>query len=166
MIWTPELDARVAGLLRAEKTASQIGAELGVSRNAVIGRVTRCKMLREIGFARGPRCHYLPSVISRSGEKKKARRAPGNGLLLLPEPVIPKPAFVAPHHAGVSLMDLGPRHCRFCINDPEQGANAHLFCGEETEPGSPWCAYHETIVWGRGTAAGTTEVHSAKRIAA
>jgi hypothetical protein len=168
MKWTPEQDNRIAELLRAKKTASEIGAELGRSRNAIIGRVTRCAMLREIGFARAPGdttgIRYKKSIAASSGDRRKAMR--GGVISKNRLKPLPKPVLIAPQTAGVSLMDLGHRQCRFCINEPEQGANAHLFCGEVTEPGKSWCAWHETIVWGRGTAGETVTVKSAERLAA
>jgi hypothetical protein len=173
MKWTSEQDNRIAELLRAKKTASEIGAELGRSRNAVIGRVDRCAMLKEIGFARAPGdttgIRYKKSIAASSGDRRKAMRGgiiSKNRLKPLPNPVIAKPVLVPPQTAGVSLMDLGHRQCRFCINSLEKGSNAHLFCGEVTEPGKSWCAWHEQIVWGRGTAGETATVKSAERIAA
>lgn len=52
MRWTPDMDERLAKLLRAGKSAKEIGHALGVSANAVSGRVKRNAGLAEIGFAR------------------------------------------------------------------------------------------------------------------
>lgn len=176
MKWTDELDNRVACLLRAKKTASEIGAAMGITRNAVIGRVARCAMLKEIGFARKsgdslgiPRLRVKTSFADKCrmnnlGYRVRAQRAAKPKAAK--KPVIVKPVLVAPIPFGLTLMELGPHQCRFCINEPEKGAAAHLFCGEVTEPGKSWCAWHETIVWGRGTAAETATVKSAGRIAA
>jgi hypothetical protein len=136
--------------------------------------VFRDKTLKEIGFAREPGENLgIPrprkSIAASSGDRRKAMRGgiiSKNRLKPLPKPVIAKPVLVAPQTDGVSLMDLGHRQCKFCINSPEQGANAHLFCGEVTEPGKSWCSWHETIVWGKGTAGETATVKSAERLAA
>ena len=55
--WTPARDAKVAEMLRDGKTAKEIGEELGLSRNAIIGRVTRSDELKAIGFSRSPGQH-------------------------------------------------------------------------------------------------------------
>lgn len=174
MKWTPELDNRIADLLRAKKTAAQIGAEMGVTRNAIIGRVQRCQMLRQIGFAlkKGQNdIVYDKSMAASASNRRKTVRGGHISLNRLKSaPASPKPAPkmvpVQPQTDGVTLLECGDRRCKFCINDPEQGANAHLFCGEVTELGKSWCAWHEHIVWGRGTDGETATVKSVTRIAA
>jgi hypothetical protein len=135
--------------------------------------VKRDKALNEIGFARSPGenlgiPHPRKSVAASAGDRRKASRGgtvSKNRLKPLPK-AEPKPAPIAPQTAGVPLLDLGPRQCKFCINEPEKGTNAHLFCGEVTDPGKSWCAWHEQIVWGHGTAGETATVKGAERIAA
>lgn len=160
MKWTPEQDNHIADLLRAKKTASEIGAELGRSRNAIIGRVTRCAMLKEIGFARSPGdttgIRYKKSIAASTGNRRKA----------VSRPVIAKPVLVPPKTDGVPLLECRDRRCKFAITPHDAPKDAHLFCGEVTEPGKSWCAWHEQIVWGRGTAGETAIVKSAERIAA
>ena len=158
MKWAPEQDNRIAELLRAKKTAKEIGAEMGVTRNAIIGRVTRCKMLKAIGFARGSgektTDHPRKSIAASTGNRRKTVRG---GLVSLNRlkyaPASPKPApkmvLAQPQTVGVPLLDLGSRQCKFCINDPAERTDGHLFCGETTEVGKSWCAWHERIVWQR-----------------
>lgn len=55
--WTHERDMQVAKFLVEGLTAAEIGSRLGTSRNAIIGRVTRCRELREIGFVRSADFH-------------------------------------------------------------------------------------------------------------
>lgn len=165
MKWTPELDARVADLLRAKKTAAQIGAELGVTRNAIIGRVSRCKMLKAIGFERAP------SEKTTDGPKRVRRTRPVavKVAAINPEPKKPEPyrPHAEPHHVGRPFAMLShPAAANSRSRLTMRRKDGHLFCGEVTEPGKPWCAWHERIVWGRGTAGETATVKSAERIAA
>lgn len=51
--WTDEAKDRVAELLKAGRTALQIGDEMGVSRNAICGLLQRDERLMTVGFARG-----------------------------------------------------------------------------------------------------------------
>lgn len=177
MKWTAEQDNRIAKLLVAKKTASEIGAELGCSRNAIVGRVNRCAMLKEIGFARAPGdktgIRHKKSIAASSGDRRKSVRGgivSKNRLKPLPKPVIAKPlpaqSVTEPHHIGRPLDMLPACRCKFAVTPHDAPKDAHLFCGEVTEPGTSWCAYHETIVWGRGTAGETATVKSAERIAA
>lgn len=170
MIWTPEQDNRIAELLRAKKTASEIGAELGRSRNAIIGRVARCAMLKEIGFARAPGDktgirYKKPSARKVMDDSKRSKVQ-----VIRPKPVAAKPVSVQPpterHHVGRPLGMLLACRCKFAITPHDAPKGAHLFCGEVTEPGKSWCAWHEQIVWGRGTAGETATIKSAERLAA
>lgn len=172
--WSQEERDEIAILLRKGQTASKIASRFGRSRNAVIGVVSRDPALRKIGFVfrNGQNdIVYDKSIAASASNRRKTVRG---GLVSLNRlksaPASPKPApkmvAVQPQTAGVPLLDLGPRQCKFCINEPERGANAHLFCGEVTEIGKSWCAWHEQIVWGRGTAGETATVKSVTRIAA
>lgn len=64
--WTPTVDANVGDMLREGKTAKEIGDALGVSRNSVIGRVSRSKELKAIGFSRSPGQHKADSEVEPS----------------------------------------------------------------------------------------------------
>lgn len=50
--WSDENKAIVADLLKAGKSASEIGKAIGVTRNAIVGIVSRDAILAAIGFAR------------------------------------------------------------------------------------------------------------------
>jgi GcrA cell cycle regulator len=163
MKWTPEQDNRIAELLRAKKTASEIGAEMGVTRNSIIGRVARCKMLKAIGFERAP------SEKTTDGPRRSRRRlASVKPIVILPAAKKPEPVrpLAEPHHVGRPLDVLPACRCKFALTPHDTPKDAHLFCGEVTKPGKSWCAWHEQIVWGRGTASETATVKSAERIAA
>lgn len=176
--WTQEDRDGIAVLLRRGQTSKQIASRFGRSRSAVIGIVSRDPGLKKIGFERAPgenlgiprlRKSIAASVGKKTTGRPKAKVQVNNlayRIARKPKPVIAKPVLVAPVTAGVSLMDIGSHQCRFCINEPEKGTAGHLFCGEVTEPGKSWCAYHETIVWGRGKAGETETVKSARRLAA
>ena len=47
---------------------------------------------------------------------------------------------------GLTIMDLGPRQCRFGTNDPKPG-HLHLFCGQKTPAGQSYCEAHAAIVY-------------------
>ena len=43
--WTPERDAELVACRRAGMSASEVGVEMGVTRNAVLGRMNRLRSL-------------------------------------------------------------------------------------------------------------------------
>lgn len=170
MGWSHERIAKVADLLIEGLSASQIGQELDVSRNAVIGIVHRSRYLKSIGFARvaGGRdggtvpgqSARAPKSVSVSGTSR--HRTIRGGKLSLnrmkPPPVstpLPSPEPIAPRvqlePRNLRLMQLTARTCKWPVNDPPRGVNGHLFCGHKTTPGKSWCAYHCERAFGDGT---------------
>ena len=145
--WSDEERERVAAYLKAGETATQIRRHFPeLTRNAVIGRVLRDKMLKTIGFnsiaktgpGRGapgqPRLLHL--------QHKKAARASDPGL---PEPPkLPKPRF---EPLGTELAELGPAECRFPIAETEtKRGQIYLFCGEPTgDRAEVYCERHKAV---------------------
>lgn len=156
--WTQEERDAIATMMRDGLSATQIGDEFGVSRRTIIGLAYRDKQLKQIGFAgsrgrTGPRRTQTPrrqtpavrkgksanNLAWRMQQKPKLR-------VVKPEPAIERAKFGAVQTAGIPLTMFNGRRCKWCINDPEQGANEHLFCGETTNDG-PYCAYHATLAY-------------------
>lgn len=177
MYWTPEQDARLADLLREGLSARKIGALMGMSGNAVIGRVHRNKELAAIGFARAS---GWPGQRVAELKKRKSRAKPASERLPRPapqprrrikvvspsilfEPVpskpLPEPAFVPGERltVGRPIHLLGFNECRWAVNDAEKGG-LHLFCGAPSE--GPWCECHRR----RSIGAGTSSERYAPRI--
>lgn len=90
------------------------------NRNAVLGKVHRLRL--------PPRASPIPSV----GLFKKSRKS-----MPMKEP--PSVA-IGP---GVSLIDLGPNHCRWPIGDPR--GETFYFCGADRMSCSPYCSHHENV---------------------
>lgn len=188
---TQEKLERIKANWRPGMSARDIMVAIGApSRNAVIGYYSRYGQdlsaypLEGVGgvairltpeekhrrtLERNRRYQAEKSITASSGDRRKAMRGgivSKNRPNPLPKPVIAKPVLVAPQTAGVPLMELGPCQCKFAVTPHDAPKDAHLFCGEVTEPGKSWCAWHEQIVWGRGTAGETATVKSVERIAA
>lgn len=160
MTWaTPEARDEIADMLHKGLSASQIAAHFeGVTRNAVIGIVTRDKRLKEIGFRNRAGPQNIDRV--RRSRNRSVHRPAFTAASVVAElgPITP---FGSPQTAGIPLMLFNGRRCKWCINDPEPRTNAHLFCGETTNGGS-YCAYHATAAVG----AGTESERSASRVLA
>jgi GcrA cell cycle regulator len=120
--WLADRIDRLKALWTRGLTASEIGNELGVSRNAVIGKIHRLK-----GY--------------------ESARKPAGNKHARPPPAKPKPPTPAPKQPRVVLNvpflnltidELKTGVCRY----PHGEASPYFFCGQPTREGSPYCALH------------------------
>jgi GcrA cell cycle regulator len=144
--WTHERVEQLKSCLNAGFSCSQIAREIGVTRNAVIGKIARLKLVRVQDALAGQRARRaLPSAprarIVTQHQILKALRA-------MPEP----PGEPASGGANrCSLLELGQGKCRWPINEP--GADNFCFCGDQPVDGLPYCAPHARMAYhssGRG----------------
>lgn len=104
---------------------TKIGLELGVSRNAVIGKAIR------IG---------LPRRGSPIAQKPKSERIQCETKPPLPLRPIERLREPGP---GVSLLDLRWTQCSYILGDPRDCR----CCGERVKPGTAFCEHHHAIVY-------------------
>ena len=159
-------------------TASQCAAVLGVTRNAVIGKVHRENYPKRKGHIKGPRrgsMPWSPEAKERARRRSEARRAEKVKKIaarVIPQP--PKEAFKPdpealavgtwnplPGTTPVGMMDLSHSTCRWPVSD---GA-PFLFCGCEVAEGSSYCPTHKHIGAGKGTPSEQNAVKAAKKAA-
>ena len=112
MNWSEERVERLRVLWRKGLSTAEIGRELGVSKNSVVGKAYRMKDME-------PR----PSPIVGRVTGRAVGRA--------------KPA--RPQRIG-DPVELGPQMCRWPFGDPGD-ADFH-FCGKQVAPGKPYCQPH------------------------
>ncbi len=140
--WTTERVELLKNHFEAGLSCRQIAVSIGVSRNAVIGKLSRLGLTRGefIGEPRlpkkeraaktTPRLQYqmLRSVYERS------------------EPVLVAPV-VSEHRC--SLFELSEQRCRWPISTP--GAEDFCFCGNTPLEGAPYCAGHTRLAYRAGS---------------
>jgi GcrA cell cycle regulator len=142
--WPPERVERLKSLINAGFSCSQIANQIGVTRNAVIGKMNR------LGLSR-PKDRLAPRTReSEASERKRAawrpRVVPPRMLLALPREPVPRPQDIAILNGrGCSFMELGPAQCRWPINEP--GAANFCFCGNQPVEGLPYCVGHARIAY-------------------
>jgi GcrA cell cycle regulator len=148
--WNSE---RVAALKRgfdAGLSCSLIAREIGVSRNAVIGKMNRMGLTRPkeaiVRQLRAPRPvrPKLPAVW------RPPRRPPTvvaqHEMLRVafPEPA-PRSEDIPFNGRGCTLLELGQEKCRWPISSP--GAADFCFCGNAPVKGLPYCPGHARMAY-------------------
>ena len=144
--WTDERVERLKRRFEAGLSCRQIADDIGVSRNAVIGKLSRLNLTRETtGDARRP---------ARKAAAKGHRQETGPRLryrVSLAPYAEPQPAADdEPIHNGhcCSLLELTDARCRWPISTP--GAADFCFCGNTPVEGQPYCAGHTRLAYRPG----------------
>jgi GcrA cell cycle regulator len=140
--WTEEKIKTLTRMWADGRTCSQIGAAIGMSRNAVIGK--RCRI----------------GLPNRGESKSKHRSRPRSTKYAVPEKRILTPPHIqalkameeemkaaapvvrthddAPVPLMIPLLDLTDQMCRWIVTDDRP----FLYCAHETEPGTSYCEHH------------------------
>lgn len=137
--------------LGAEHSATEIGAILGCSRNAVIGRCFRKGIALKgtearRAIIRKANADASEAVLARAQER--LRRAQERRDLVMARAracETPKPAVTTPpadwHPARVSFGDLRDGHCRWPLWPNNAAPSEKLYCGNSVEPGQSYCRH-------------------------
>lgn len=129
MTWTPEKIKSLKKLWQKGKSTVEIGKALGISKNAVVGKVHRLELAAR------------PSPIKNAGAAKKTaskstQKNAGKNAQKTP---------AKQKNSKVTLMDLKLTSCRWPIGDPKD-ADFH-FCGKPAQTGKPYCPEHCKIAY-------------------
>jgi GcrA cell cycle regulator len=159
--WTEERVELLKKLWSDGLSASQIAGRLGmgVTRNAVIGKVHRLNLAGRAtqprtSVPRAPRETRIPGIVrthepsmptAGSAALKAIPRSETQARpLALPEP---KPLRLVdlPKDGRITILHLSDKTCRWPIGDP--GTEEFCFCGHGPRDGSPYCEYHARIAY-------------------
>jgi GcrA cell cycle regulator len=139
--WTEERIDLLKRLWADGLSASQIAAELGgITRNAVIGKVTRLDLsgraspAKIIRTPRGPR-----------EQRTTQRRVPHSMFVGDDKPCLNVQSFEVPVEQRKSLLQLTAGVCKFPYGDP--GSPDFYFCGGVSVNGEPYCSAHARIAY-------------------
>jgi GcrA cell cycle regulator len=140
--WTDERIERLRNHFEAGLSCREIAADIGVSRNAVIGKLTRLNLTR--GKPRdgrpetqgpaaprasrpGPRQQYaMLAAVYGDGETSGSNEPIGDT-------------------NRCSLLELTENRCRWPISTP--GADDFCFCGNVSPDGQPYCPGHSRLAY-------------------
>jgi GcrA cell cycle regulator len=134
--WTAERVNQLKSHFEAGLSCSQIADEIGVSRNAVIGKINRMRLSRFGAVIAKPRQRRAPPRFSSQHHILAALRA---------EPLPLRQEAPVENMSRCSLVDLAEEECRWPISDP--GARDFGFCGRKAVNGLPYCAAHARMAY-------------------
>jgi GcrA cell cycle regulator len=120
----------------------EIAADIGVSRNAVIGKISRLNLTRDKG-----RTQTLRQKDS-APRSRAAARLRQLLIKIVPSEPDPEPFIESePIHNGhtCSLFELSKETCRWPISTP--GADDFCFCGNQPIEGLPYCPGHSRLAY-------------------
>jgi len=142
--WTAERIEQLRHYVVNGLTCSQIAAQIGVSRNAVIGKIHR------LGLASGrPAATPARACPPRSRRPRAFTQRHMLRLIYAQAPGIADAGEtgVAPVESAqrCSLIELAQGKCRWPLSDP--GAADFAFCGNEAAPGFSYCAGHARMAY-------------------
>jgi GcrA cell cycle regulator len=127
-------------------TCSEIAAEIGVTRNAVIGKISR------LGLALGRKRGAMPGRMraARAPAPAPARPARMARVLRAIAAMTPTESFATEAPAiesarRCSLLDLAGGGCRWPLGDP--GKADFGFCGNDAIAGFSYCAGHMRMAY-------------------
>jgi GcrA cell cycle regulator len=165
MPWTEDRVETLKKLWADGLSASQIAGRLGmgVTRNAVIGKVHRLNLAGRVNTARTqtqrtarkpsgeaqrpqPRGPSQPSMPTAGANALKSFAQPQANPRVAPLPE-PKPMRLveSSKDGRITILHLSDKTCKWPIGDPTH--DDFCFCGHGPREGSPYCEYHARMAY-------------------
>lgn len=144
--WTPERVNKIIALHNEGRSAAQIGRAIGVSRNAVIGKLSRLRHAGHPDLKLKPPAAPMVKKKYESffGWKKGPKPASQPKPKLKAAPPKKYPAPIPTSETNVLLEDVKKDQCRFIAADFAYGEGAAQYmCGAKVwEEGQKYCRHH------------------------
>jgi GcrA cell cycle regulator len=140
--WTPERIEQLRSCIGSGMTCSQIAAAIGVSRNAVIGKIHRLGLSSGRPAGASARANCPPRARHSRGptQRRLLRLAYAKAPL---DEIMSSMVVVSTHPC--SLIDIDPHQCRWPIGDP--ASTNFLFCGNDALAGFTYCVGHARMAY-------------------
>lgn len=145
--WTAERVELLKIRFEAGLSCREIAADIGVSRNAVIGKLSRLNLKSE--KTRNPRRSAREHVAK--GQRPKTMQRIQFHVPLAECAELQLAADEETIHNGhcCSLLELSEERCRWPISTP--GAEDFRFCGNTPVDGLPYCRGHARLAYRPGS---------------
>ena len=141
--WTDERIELLKSHFAAGLSCREIANEIGVSRNAVIGKLSRLDLTRE----------KKPTARRANANSDRSRSVPRVQLRILrklfTEAPPPESDEIVASEQHCSLLELSEERCRWPISSP--GEEDFCFCGNLPLEGLPYCAGHSRLAYQPGS---------------
>jgi GcrA cell cycle regulator len=146
--WTTERLERLKIGFEAGWSCREIAVDIGVSRNAVIGKLSRLNLTRKAsGEARPPARKKDATERTRREPRPRQQYRLLQALYDGSQPAAVDDAIPGAHCC--SLFELTEARCRWPINTP--GADDFCFCGNTPAAGLPYCPGHSRLAYRPGS---------------
>jgi GcrA cell cycle regulator len=145
--WTTERVELLKSRFAAGLSCRAIADDIGVSRNAVIGKLSRLGLTRDKSDD-APR--PARTAAAKAGRPRSVPRLQYQTLLTVyaePRPAADDAPIPSEHCC--SLLELSEQRCRWPISTP--GAADFCFCGNTPLEGLPYCAGHTRLAYRAGS---------------
>jgi GcrA cell cycle regulator len=148
--WPFEREAKLRFLLRERLlSTSQIAAELRVTRNSVIGKMTRLGLTgsglhppRKFFIKPRPQPQEVPVPVVLKPRFADHPWRPAPGKVATPRPL----SAEAASGVGIEIVDLTDDTCRWPLwADRRKPEEPRLYCGCQVRFGSAYCSRHFTV---------------------
>ena len=140
--WTAERIEQLRACIGSGMTCSQIAAAIGVSRNAVIGKIHRLGLSsgRPAGVSARTNCPPRARHSRGPTQRRLLRLAYAQAAI---DETLPDISVISAHPC--SLVDIAARQCRWPIGDP--ASTDFLFCGNDAINGFTYCVGHARMAY-------------------
>ena len=139
---TPELEQWAVDAAATGMSAQAIAGEIGVTRNAVCGKLHRAMVRAGHIVKRQKPRKWMPKTTFAPQARQPSMPVP----VKLP-PLRPSPMPVPIVYTGdaVYIRDLADDGCRFAVSPHNVGPREHLFCNQEQRENSKYCPPHHEL---------------------
>jgi GcrA cell cycle regulator len=161
--WSSERVELLKQHFNAGLSCSQIAREIGVTRNAVIGKMNRLGLSRPRDATSAQQEHRRAARLAQAkmagGLRPIGSRPKRSHVNIFAQHKMLTAAFGEPqpraeevpiaNGCGCTLLELGREQCRWPISTPAHavGAEDFRFCGNEPVKGLPYCIGHARIAY-------------------
>lgn len=147
LTWTAERVDLLKSRFAAGLTCREIAGDIGVSRNAVIGKLSRLNLSREKGGDAPRPARKDAAKGRRPGSVPRLQYQLLKALYAEPRPAVDDEPI--PNGHCCSLLELSEERCRWPISTP--GAEDFCFCGNTPVEGLPYCPGHSRLAYRPGS---------------
>jgi GcrA cell cycle regulator len=145
--WTEERLELLKSRFAAGLTCREIADDIGVSRNAVIGKLSRLNLTRERGGEAPRPARKDAPKGRRRGSVPRLQYRILQAVYAEPWPAADDEPIANGHCC--SLLELSEERCRWPISTP--GADDFCFCGNTPVEGLPYCPGHSRLAYRPGS---------------